>query len=66
MQDLAIVSSLQRLPETLPDHFVVRREKRGMNRYGAAESFELLIEENRLNSNSHATSSRIVASRFHE
>ena len=38
----------------------------GMNRYGAAVSFELLIEANSLDANSHATSSRIVASRFHE
>ncbi|WP_433966324.1 hypothetical protein [Tunturiibacter gelidiferens] len=37
-----------------------------MNRYGAAVSFELLIEANSLDANSHATSSRIVASRFHE
>jgi hypothetical protein len=37
-----------------------------MNRCGTTISFELLIEANSLDANSHATSSRIIASRFHE
>jgi hypothetical protein len=36
-----------------------------MNHYGTTGSFELLIEVNSLDANSHATGSKIIASRFH-
>jgi len=37
-----------------------------INRYGAKGRFEMLIEVNSLDANSHATDSRIIASRFQE
>ncbi len=37
-----------------------------INRHAARGSFELLLEVNSLDANSHATSSRIIASRFHD
>ncbi|HTF72489.1 MAG TPA: hypothetical protein VK638_58450 [Edaphobacter sp.] len=37
-----------------------------INRYGAKGRFELLIEVNSLDANSHATDGRIIASRFQE
>lgn len=39
--------------------------RKAMNPDGTMENFELLIEAESLDSNSHATSSRIVSSRFH-
>jgi hypothetical protein len=40
--------------------------RKAIDRYGVKGSFELLIEVNSLDANSHATGSRIIASRFHD
>jgi hypothetical protein len=40
--------------------------RKAINRYSAKERFELLIEVNSLDANSHATDSRIIASRFQD
>jgi hypothetical protein len=39
--------------------------KTALNHQGTTGSFELLIEVNSLDANSHATDSRIIASRFY-